>query len=161
MRRRCCRLGAGRDAALFREGLIYACVTWGSWNLFRSRSRSGVWNMAADWASGFYRAGRHGLALSYAFQEVSGVNPGPQARRFGRENISRRPSGLGQAGLRDSNGTAQHRLPPLQKTQGWGTLCGDGADRHRQSWATRPEVRTGALLGWRSAFGAAIHTLIK
>ncbi len=30
-----------------------------------------------------------------------------------------------------------HRRPPLQKTQGWGTLTENGAGRNRERWATR------------------------
>jgi hypothetical protein len=31
----------------------------------------------------------------------------------------------------------QHRVPPLQKAQGWRTLCENGARKHHEGWATR------------------------
>jgi hypothetical protein len=39
----------------------------------------------------------------------------------------------------------RHRSPPLHKTQGWGTLSWNGADKI-QRWATRPKgAESGAL----------------
>ncbi len=32
----------------------------------------------------------------------------------------------------------QSRVPPLQRTHGWGTLCGNGSHKHHEGWATRP-----------------------
>ena len=34
----------------------------------------------------------------------------------------------------------QSRVPPLQRTQGWGTLCGNGSHKHHEGWATRQEI---------------------
>jgi hypothetical protein len=46
------------------------------------------------------------------------------------------------------NKRRQHRHPPLQKTQGWGTLCGNRTDQYHQRWATRrvPLTRKAAKL---------------